>query len=140
MPARRRVGKAVQLPGVAQLVPHSERDWQRTLVECFTTFGWAVQHVYRMPTKDGGYRTSTTAVGWPDLACFRGEWIVGCEVKGLRTTTQPGQEEWLERFAQIPTGRGWMLRPNDDWQQIANWIARPLTAPRRYGWGEWRSA
>lgn len=136
----RRVGKAVQLPGLAKLLPATERDWQRTLVEGFEHFGYAVQHVYAMPTKDGGYRTSTTAVGWPDLACFKNEWVIGCEVKGIKTAIGPGQVDWLERFAAIPTGRAWMLRPTDDWEAIVRWMARPLEAPRRYGWGEHRVA
>lgn len=135
MPARR-VGKAVQLPGVDRLLPATEKDWQRTLVEGFEHFGWAVQHVYLMPTKNGGYRTSTTAVGWPDLVCLRREWVVACEVKGIRTAVGPGQIEWLERFAEIPTGRAWMLRPQCDWQAIVRWMAYPLQAPRRFGWGE----
>lgn len=120
---------------MARLVPSNEKDWQRTLIEAFTKAGWAIQHVYKMPTGDGRFVTSTTAKGWPDLVCLRDEWIVGCEVKGLRTPIQDGQIEWLERFAQLASGRAWMLRPNTaPWEDVWQWIRFPLGAPRRVGY------
>lgn len=136
MSPRRRVGKAVQLPGIDRLLPADETAWQKVLIEGFEHFGYAIQRVYKMPTGDGRFVTSTTAKGWPDLTAFRDEWVIGCEVKGITTEIKPGQPEWLERFASIPTGRGWMLRPTVDWDDVVRWMRNPLSAPRRFGWGE----
>lgn len=122
------------LPGFGQPLPAREREWQRTLIEGFEYFGYAVNHVRPGRTAKGEWVTPTTAKGWPDLTCLKGEWIVACEVKGVKTPVEAKQIEWLERFALIPTGRAWILRPQDDWERIVSWMARPQAAPLRYGW------
>lgn len=55
----------------------------------------------------------------------------------MKTLVEAEQIEWLERFAQIPTGRAWILRPTADWASIVKWMARPAESPRRFGWGEY---
>jgi hypothetical protein len=123
------------LPGF-QPLPAREKDWQRTLVEGFEFFKYTVNHVRPGRTGKGEWVTPTTSKGFPDLLCLRGEWLIACEVKGLKTLVETEQIEWLERFAQLPTGRAWILRPTANWGDIVRWMARPADAPRRFGWGE----
>lgn len=116
-----------------------EREWQWIITEALTREGYLWQYVYPMQTKDGGWRTSTTAAGFPDVTAWRPPWSIAMEQKvhGPRTaagTPTPEQIRWLMTFAELPYGRAWVLRPTDDWQQIANWIHRPDTAPRIHGW------
>jgi Holliday junction resolvase len=112
-----------------------EREFQKLLEKRLTEEGWAWQHIYRMKTASGQWRTSTTAVGWPDLVAIKGEYIIAIEVKGKAGRLEPAQVPWLERFAGIPTGRSWLLDSvRTDWQDIANWLAQPETAPRRHGY------
>jgi hypothetical protein len=88
-----RVGRSMQLDS-GIYVPVHEKDWQKTLVEAFEFFGWSVQHVFPLQTRAGQWKTGTTAKGWPDLVCLRRDWIVGCEVKGMKTRIEPRQIEW----------------------------------------------
>jgi Holliday junction resolvase len=113
----------------------SERQWQSTITKRLTEEGYRHQHVYRLRTSDGNWRTSTTAKGWPDIVALRGPYLLAIECKGPAGRIEPGQIEWLESFAEIPTGRGWLLAPDrTDWQALADWIHDPEHAPRRYGW------
>jgi Holliday junction resolvase len=117
----------------------NERKWQTTLQDGLKREGWAWQHIYRLKTASGQWRTSTTARGWPDLMAFREGWVLAIECKtGVGSwKPEPGQLDWLERVAEIPTGRAWLLPPNGaDWQDIANWLNRPEEAPRRLGFTE----
>jgi hypothetical protein len=112
----------------------SEREWQTTIQRGLTREDWTWQHVYRMQDPHGRWRTSTTAVGWPDLVCFRGAWILAIECKSAKGKATPQQLAWLARFAEIPTGRAWLLSPTaTDWQALANWLRDPENAPRVHG-------
>lgn len=122
---RRRAG-----PPVAAV---SEKDWQKTLVVLLETLGWHVNHVFPLQTKHG-WRTGTTAVGWPDLTALRREWIVAIEVKSEKGKADPEQLVWLQRFALIPNARAWLLRPSDDVRVLAGWLRDPASAPRTHGW------
>lgn len=115
----------------------NERDWQSVLQKGLTREGFLWNHVYRMRTASGAWRTSTTSTGWPDLVAVHPGtgWVLGIECKKApKDLPKPDQIEWLEAFAQIPTGRAWCLRPGDDWQMVANWLHDPEHAPRTYGW------
>ena len=112
----------------------TEREFQTALQEVLGRERYAWQHVFRMQTAKGAWRTSTTANGWPDLVAFRGETLLAIECKGAKGRMEPGQVEWLERFHALGYAYAWVLRPTDDLQAIANWIHRPATAPRRHGW------
>ena len=112
----------------------TEREFQSALQEALTRERYAWQHVYRLQTTKGAWRTSTTANGWPDLVAFRGETLLAIECKGAQGRMEPGQVEWLERFHGLGYAWAWVLRPTDDLQQVANWLHRPETAPRRHGW------
>lgn len=112
--------------------PVSERDWQRTLVEMLDTFGWTHTHTYPLRTQHG-WRTGTTSKGFPDLLCVRGPWVLGIEAKTDKGRATPEQLDWLARFAEIPTGRGWLLRPSDNIDDLARWLTRPGDSPRVHG-------
>jgi hypothetical protein len=121
--------------------PHrvSEKEWSATVKDLLETFGWAINHVYPLKTESGGWRTSTTAKGWPDWMALRGEYILALELKGYTargdaTRFKPGQRDWLLRFAAIPTGRAWVLRPTDSLAEIMSWVRYPQDAPRIFGW------
>ena len=110
----------------------SEREWQQALVDLFERFRWAVQHVYPLRTQHG-WRTGTTASGWPDLVMLRGHRLVALEVKGVRTALRPEQRAWLMRFEDVGA-RALVLRPTDDWELIVRWAAHPEEMPERFGW------
>lgn len=114
----------------------TERQWQSTIEKRLRTEEWLFQHIYRMKTASGAWRTSTTAVGFPDLTCWRRGYMVGIECKkGPKDKATPQQLEWLCEIAQIPTGRAWLLDPvRTDWQALANWLHKPESAPRVHGW------
>lgn len=111
----------------------SERDWQKTLVVLLETLGWHVNHVFPLQTKHG-WRTGTTASGWPDLVALRGPWLVAIEVKSDKGKAEPDQLIWLQRFALLPCARSWILRPADSVQAVARWLRDPESAPRVHGW------
>lgn len=112
----------------------NEKQWQKVLTERLKEEDYLVQHIYKLKTAAGTWRTSTTASGFPDLVAFRGGYVLAIEVKGPRGRARPEQIPWLETFADIPTGRAWLLDPiHTPWQDIANWIHRPETAPRTHG-------
>ncbi|MDE1904864.1 MAG: hypothetical protein KGH75_00250 [Rhodospirillales bacterium] len=113
----------------------TEREWQSTLQDRLTEEGYLWQHVYRMQTARGTWRTSTTSVGWPDLVALRGEHVLAIECKkSPRDLPTDDQIKWLVAFTALPTGRAWVLRPTDDWQAVANWIHQPWRSPEIHGW------
>ena len=112
----------------------NEREFQSILQEGLTREGWNWNHTYRMRTSSGAWRTSTTAVGFPDLLAIRPPHILALEVKADKGRMGPEQVEWLARFAALPTGLAWVLRPRDNWQHVANWLHNPWKAPTIHGW------
>jgi hypothetical protein len=115
------------------VLPKDERAWQTVVQKALKREEYAWQHVYRLKTADGKWRTSTTASGWPDLVAFGHGAIIAMEVKGKDTPTTPAQLEWLHRFLECGA-YAWRLRVIMDWQLLANMLAFPEDAPRRYGW------
>jgi hypothetical protein len=112
----------------------TERQFSNILIEALHRFGYLVNHVYPLQTKTG-FRTSTTLKGLPDLMAVGKGHTLWIEVKGPKTAIYADQLHVLDRFAELcPTNRCWLLRPSDDWQAIAQWIAYPEDAPRRFGW------
>jgi Holliday junction resolvase len=116
--------------------PLSERQFQDVLQQALTREGWSFNHIYRTKVASGAWRTSTTAVGFPDLLAVRGPHILAIEVKSAKGRVRPEQLEWLARFATIPTGLAWLLEPRMDWQAISNWLHNPgaETTPKIHGW------
>lgn len=113
----------------------TEKEWSKQLVYVGETLGYATNHVYPLQTQKQGWRTSTTAKGWPDLMMVRGPVLIVIEAKGVKTPTTMEQIEWLHRFSHIPGVWAWLLRVGDvGLQQVADWLARPDDAPRTHGW------
>jgi hypothetical protein len=112
----------------------TERQWQYVIQRALDKEHYRWNHVYRMQSAKGRWMTSTTAVGWPDIVALRPPYIIAIECKGVTTPIEPAQYPWLVTFSELPTGRAWVLRPQDDWQRIANWLHDPETAPRIAGW------
>ena len=109
-----------------------ERAYQQTIVELLEATGWAVCHVYPLQTKHG-WRTGTTAKGWPDLVATRGPYIIAVEVKSDTGKATPDQLDWLARFAALDSGRAWLVDPSLNIQDLAKWVQHPADAPRRAG-------
>ena len=118
----------------------SEADWQRTICEALTLYGWHWNHVRRSVARRGTdgkpdqWMTTTSAKGWPDLMALRDSWLLVIEVKGEKTPFGREQIDWLRRFSQLPSSRVWVLRPHDPWEGICFWLQYPDKAPARYGW------
>jgi Holliday junction resolvase len=117
-------------PSRAAVTP--ERDYQRTIVELLDALGWASCHTYPLRTEHG-WRTGTTAKGWPDLVALRGEYVVAIEVKSDTGRVQPEQLTWLQLFAELGSGRAWIVSPRLDFGLLGSWLQYPERAPRRWG-------
>lgn len=117
----------------------TEADWQRTVSEGLEHFGYMVNHVRPMQTKQGQWKTGTSLKGWPDLTGIgtgaRAGFVLYIECKGIRTPTTPEQFIVLDALAEGETNRAWLLRPMDGegMTELVKWIARPETSPRRFG-------
>lgn len=113
----------------------TETEWQRTVEQALSTFGWDWMHVRRTRGKGGAWTTSTSKPGWPDLVALRGGLILGIELKSETGSPTPEQLEWLARFSRLVGGRGWVVTPSDPaWDTFVSWLRDPITAPRRHGW------
>ena len=111
----------------------TEKQFQHTITEGLTYCGWAYNHVFRSQMKDGRWRTTTTAKGFPDLQAVKPGFILVIEVKADKGRFEPGQEKWLAMFHDAGA-LSWCLRPRDSWEDIASWIQHPERAPSRFGW------
>lgn len=111
----------------------TEKEFQTTLVRTLEVLGWHVNHVFPLRTKHG-WRTGTTAEGWPDLFAVRGPWAIAIEVKSDKGRLRAEQRVWLQRLALIPSIRSWVIRPRDDYSQLVSWLRDPEHAPRVFGW------
>jgi hypothetical protein len=113
--------------------PVPEREFQKTLVSVLEVFGYEVNHTFPLRTQHG-WRTGTTAVGWPDLLAIRVPRMLAIEVKGAHTPLEEAQRAWLSMLSEIPCVRAWVIRPTDpDWADVQAWIRYPKDAPRTYG-------
>ena len=110
-----------------------EREFQQTIVELLDATGYASCHSYPLRTRHG-WRTGTTAVGWPDLVALRGPAIIAIEVKSDTGRPKPEQIEWLDRFAALDSGHGWLIAPDVDFQRLARWLQHPRLAPITFGY------
>lgn len=109
-----------------------ERAFQQTIVELLDALGWASCHTYPLQTRHG-WRTGTTAKGWPDLVALRGSYVVAIEVKSDTGRATAEQVAWLRRFAELDAGRAWLVDPSTDVQTLARWLQYPEHAPHTHG-------
>lgn len=102
-----------------------EAEFQAQIVELAEICGWKCNHVFRLQTKHGAYRTSTTWKGWPDLTLVRPPQIVFLEVKGPTGVVTPEQAEALDLLGAIPGAVAMAVWPKD-WDTIERIItSRP---------------
>lgn len=111
----------------------SEKQFQDVIRQALRREGWLHNHIYRTKTAKGAWRTSTTAVGFPDLLAIRPGHVLAIEMKSNVGKVEADQLVWLEGFLEAGA-LAWVCRPRDDWQLLARWISRPGIAPRFYGW------
>lgn len=111
-----------------------EKDLQRAVLDLLHLFRWAPNHVRPLLDSHGRWTTGTTAKGWPDIVALRGDWLVAIECKGTHSKMQPGQLDWLARFAALPHGLAWLVKPTSDLELLARWLAYPAEAEKVYGW------
>lgn len=117
----------------------SEKLWQRTLVEGFETFGYMVNHVRPMQTKQGMWKTGTSLNGWPDLTAIgtgsRAGYLIFVECKGPKTPVQADQLIVLDALARSEDARCWLLRPqsHEGMRDVVGWMRDPVSAPARFG-------
>ena len=109
-----------------------EAEWQNTLVDLLQTFGYIVEHTYRLRTRDG-WRTGSTLRGKPDLMAIRIPRVLAIECKRDGEYPTRAQKAVLTLYSHVPCARAWVLRPRDDFDMITAWVRRPATAPAHYG-------
>lgn len=113
--------------------PTPEREFQTTLVSVLEVFGYVVEHTYPLRTQHG-WRTGSTLKGKPDLIALRPPRLLAIEVKGEHTVLEEPQRAVLSLYAEIPSCRAWVIRPNDPpWPVVQEWIRRPYPAPAVHG-------
>lgn len=84
-------------------IPASEKELQKRITDLARKFGWVTQHTYRARLDDGSWRTTTTAVGFPDLLMVHPAWgrILVLELKGPKGKVEPDQTKWIAAFQQV---------------------------------------
>ncbi len=95
------------------MIDLSEREFQTQLVELGHILGWRSNHVRPCIDSKRGWRTPTTAIGWPDLTFARLGRLVFVECKGARTPVTDAQREWIALLDTVPGCSAVIARPAD---------------------------
>lgn len=84
----------------------TEAQWQRSVVDDATTFGWEHLHVRKSRGhrngEAGAHQTTTNIKGWPDLLLWNQRWPgrhIAAELKAERGYPEPAQKVVLGRLA-----------------------------------------
>lgn len=73
----------------------SEKDFQKTVTDALTLFGWRWCH-FRPARTQRGWRTALSgSPGFPDIAAVRGERILYVELKAANGKLRDEQQSWL---------------------------------------------
>lgn len=118
---------------MARRRPSPEKEFQQRLVALLHAHGYVVEHTYKLRCEDGSWRTGNTLKGKPDLTAWRPPRVLAIELKASGGRVRPEQQACLSWFAGIPNARALVLSPDDDWEQITDWVRVPKDAPRVYG-------
>lgn len=102
-----------------------EAAFQKRVVDLAHRAGWRTNHTYRARTGKGGWRTTTTGTGFPDLTIIKPGRLVMLELKMPGNDATPEQREWLDLFDSVPGCVARVVWPAD-WE----WIVTTLTARR----------
>lgn len=110
-------------------LPRTEKELQQRITKLAKDFGWLTNHTYRAKLDDGSWRTTTTAVGWPDLVLVHPQWgrLLVLEVKGPTGRPSPQQLEWIAAFQSVaswsPQVHSFVVGPAD-WPNVMRLITR----------------
>lgn len=118
-------------------LPELEQPFQKQITDLLTALGYDWLHSYPLRDRHNRWRTSLSgslAKGWPDLLVMRALYVGVIEVKTDKGRFRPEQLPMLERLSHSSFDFVWVLRPEDDLQLVAQWLASPAAAPRIYGW------
>lgn len=117
----------------------TEEAWRANLERAMHDCRWTFAHIppSRVVDRDDrsrDYTLTTAPRGFPDLVAFRRGHLLVIETKKPGAYPTPHQRLWLEEAHLIIGARVWVSRPTDPWDQLAQWIMRPATAPCHFGW------
>jgi hypothetical protein len=97
----------------AEGVPVSEADFQRTLTEALTAFGWRWIHFRPARTSKGWVTALSGSPGFPDIVAVRGDRVLFVELKAQKGTLRDEQKEWLGDLGLAPGVEAHCWRPAD---------------------------
>ena len=106
----------------------NEAELQDVIAETAKLGGWTRAH-FRPARTVHGWRTPgqyEAGEGWPDLVLLRGPECLVWELKSAAGKLGPGQQDWLEAWAQVPGVEAAVVRPADCDAAIARLLVRPL--------------
>lgn len=90
----------------------TEAQFQRQITDLADITGWAWYHTHD---------SRKSPVGYPDLTLLRGASVIILEVKTETGKLRAGQQDWIDRWAQVPGVIAAVVRPAD-WERIAEWL------------------
>lgn len=97
--------------------------------------GWYWCHAIKLKGQNGQWLTGirgTLVAGFPDVLALRAGYVLVIECKVPPDKPSPAQLETLTNFASAGA-LAWVVRPADDREALARWIAHPDSAPNVYG-------
>lgn len=90
------------------LLPQTEADFSRTVVDLAKTFHWKVYHTWG---------SLHSAFGYPDLTLVRGGRLIFAELKGSKGKLTEEQTLWLEALKGTGKCEVYVFYPSD-WETI----------------------
>jgi VRR-NUC domain len=91
----------------------SERDFQKTVTDALTLFGWRWCH-FRPARTQRGWRTALSgAPGFPDLVAVRGDRVLFAELKAANGKLRDEQQSWLSALGATGAVEVHCWRPSD---------------------------
>jgi hypothetical protein len=105
---------------VGSALPTSEGDFQKTVTDALTLFGWRWCH-FRPARTQRGWRTPLSgSPGFPDIVAVRGDRIIFVELKAANGKLRDEQRSWLSALG-AAGAEVHCWRPND-WPVIERLI------------------
>jgi hypothetical protein len=94
-----------------------EDELQREVLHLAESNGWLVCHVRKGKVRDGGFLTTTSAAGFPDVVMMRAPQLVFLELKSQAGRSSPEQLEWIAGLQACAGVEAYVARPKD-WPHI----------------------
>ncbi len=76
----------------------TEREFQREIERVARQLGWVTNHTYRGQVAGGGWRTTATSRGFPDLTLVRAPHLMFLECKTVKGRPTADQRRWITRL------------------------------------------